>query len=138
MKIAKDFYWEMGHRLYKYKGLCKNLHGHSYKMRVELEGTLNEKQMLMDYFDLSVIVQKIIQPLNHAFLCEEDDEIVKEFLLKNNFKSVIVPFISTAENIASYLLNLLKEQLKIYNNIEKITVRLYETDDVYAEVSCVL
>jgi len=138
MKIAKDFYWEMGHRLYKYKGLCKNLHGHSYKMRVELEGTLNEKQMLMDYFDLSVIVQKIIEPLNHAFLCEEDDEIVKEFLLKNNFKSVIVPFISTAENIASYLLNLLKEQLKIYNNIEKITVRLYETDDVYAEVSCVL
>lgn len=138
MKIAKDFYWEMGHRLYKYKGLCKNLHGHSYKMRVELEGTLNEKQMLMDYFDLSVIVQKIIEPLNHAFLCEEDDEIVKEFLLKNNFKSVIVPFISTAENIASYLLNLLKEQLKIYNNIEKITVRLYETDDIYAEVSCVL
>ena len=38
MKIAKEFRWEMGHRLPEHFGLCKNIHGHSYKMVVEFEG----------------------------------------------------------------------------------------------------
>ena len=40
MKIAKEFRWEMGHRLPEHFGLCKNIHGHSYKMIVEFEGEL--------------------------------------------------------------------------------------------------
>ncbi len=135
MKIAKEFYWEMGHRLPHHKGLCKNLHGHSYKMCVELEGSLDKNNMIIDYFDLTKIVNKIIEPLNHAFLCEETDHIVRDFLINNNFKVYLVPFVSTAENIALHLLKLLKEQLKSYKNIERIKVRLCETNDVYAEAS---
>ena len=135
MKIAKEFYWEMGHRLPHHQGLCKNLHGHSYKMCVELEGSLDKNNMIIDYFDLTKIVNKIIEPLNHAFLCEETDHIVRDFLISNDFKIYLVPFVSTAENIALHLLKLLKEQLKSYKNIERIKVRLCETNDVYAEAS---
>ena len=44
MKIAKEFNWEMGHRLPEHFGKCKNIHGHSYKMMVELEGDLDDEQ----------------------------------------------------------------------------------------------
>jgi len=41
MKIAKEFKWEMGHRLPEHFGQCKNIHGHSYKMLVEFEGEID-------------------------------------------------------------------------------------------------
>lgn len=138
MKIAKNFYWEMGHRLPNHKGLCKNLHGHSYKMRVELEGQLNENNMLIDYYDLSKIVNKIIEPFDHAFLCEKEDKLVLDFLQQNGFKTLLFHTSSTVENITYYMLDLLAEELRSYINIEKITVRIYETSDVYAEASQVI
>ena len=52
MRISKEFRWEMGHRLQLHKGLCKNLHGHSYKMEVELTGDVLENGMVLDYYDL--------------------------------------------------------------------------------------
>ncbi|MGI6369937.1 MAG: 6-carboxytetrahydropterin synthase [Ignavibacteria bacterium] len=135
MKIAKNFYWEMGHRLPNHNGLCKNLHGHSYKMRVELEGQLNENKMLIDYYDLSKIANKVIEPFDHAFLCEKEDKLVLDFLQQNGFKTLLFHCSSTVENITYYMLDLLAEELRSYSNIEKITVRIYETSDVYAEAS---
>ena len=40
MKVAKEFKWEMGHRLPEHFGNCKNIHGHSYKMIAEFEGEI--------------------------------------------------------------------------------------------------
>ncbi len=135
MKIAKNFYWEMGHRLPQHNGLCKNLHGHTYRMRVEVEGELDANNMLIDYYDLSKIVNKIIAPFDHSFLCEKSDTLVLNFLKDNGFRVVEFPYSSTAENISTYMLNLLIEELKNYNNIKVVTLRIYETSDVYAETS---
>ncbi len=40
-RIAKEFHWEMGHRLPFHQGGCQNIHGHSYTMRVEIIGTID-------------------------------------------------------------------------------------------------
>ena len=32
ISITKEFKWAMCHRLQEHKGLCKNLHGHNYKL----------------------------------------------------------------------------------------------------------
>jgi len=56
MKIAKEFRWEMGHRLPYHNGLCKNVHGHSYQMVIELEGDVNTKGMIIDFYDLGEII----------------------------------------------------------------------------------
>lgn len=66
MKIAKEFHWEMGHCLPEHFGNCKNIHGHSYKMMVELEGTQDESGMIMDYYDLKKIVNPVIEKLDHG------------------------------------------------------------------------
>ena len=134
MKIAKEFRWEMGHRLPEHFGLCKNIHGHSYKMIVEFEGELDKNQMVVDYYDVEKIINPVIEKLDHAFMVNVNDKIVLEFLEKMNSKKVIVSFNSTAENICSYLLSEIKK-CSLPLNISTVKVRVYETQFDYAEES---
>ncbi len=132
MKIAKEFRWEMGHRLPEHFGLCKNIHGHSYKMIVEFEGELDQNQMVIDYYDVEKIIDPIIQKLDHSFMVNENDKIVLDFLEKMNSKKVVVNFNSTAENICHYLLSEIKNA-SLPPNISNVKVRVYETQFDYAE-----
>ena len=132
MKVAKEFRWEMGHRLPEHFGLCKNIHGHSYKMIVEFEGELNEQGMVIDYYDVEKIINPLIEKLDHAFMVCRDDKVVLEFLNKLNSKKVLIDFESTAENICNYLLGEIRKT-KMTGNIKKIVVRVSETKNDYAE-----
>lgn len=134
MKISKEFRWEMGHRLPFHEGLCKNLHGHSYFMIVEIEGELNENGMIIDFFDLGKAVKPIIDQFDHAFLCWEKDALVKEFLEKNNMKKVIVGYQSTVENICNDFTERIKNELsKIERNkFTSLTVKISETPNAVA------
>ncbi|MBS4033118.1 MAG: 6-carboxytetrahydropterin synthase [Ignavibacterium sp.] len=132
MKIAKEFRWEMGHRLPEHFGQCKNIHGHSYKMLVEFEGELDKNEMIIDYYDVEKIINPIIEKLDHAFMVNKDDGIMLEFLEKMNSKKVVVDFQSTAENICLYLLNEVKKA-SLPENVSHIKVRVYETPFDYAE-----
>jgi len=132
MKIAKEFKWEMGHRLPEHFGQCKNIHGHSYKMLVEFEGEIDENGMVIDYCDVEKIVNPIIEKLDHAFLVNKDDKLTIEFLEKLNSKKVVVDFESTAENICTYLLNNIKSA-DLPENVKAIMARISETDEDYAE-----
>jgi 6-pyruvoyltetrahydropterin/6-carboxytetrahydropterin synthase len=137
MKIAKEFRWEMGHRLPEHFGLCKNIHGHSYKMIVEFEGDLNEQGMVIDYYDVEKIIDPIIEKLDHSFMVNKKDKVVIEFLEKMNSKKVVVDFESTAENISKYLVNDISLS-KLPSNLKSIAVRVYETEGDCAEDKIIL
>ena len=132
MKIAKEFRWEMGHRLPEHFGLCKNIHGHSYKMLVEFEGDLDEQGMIIDYYDVEKIINPIVEKLDHAFMVNKNDKTVLEFLKKMNSKKVVVDFQSTAENICTFILDEVKKS-NLPSNVKGIKLRVYETVDDYAE-----
>lgn len=132
MIIAKEFHWEMGHRLPEHFGKCKNIHGHSYRMIVELEGSLNDKGMIMDYYDLKKIVNPVIEELDHAFMVYEKDKEIVKFLESMKSKKVIVGFQSTVENICKYILTEIKKQ-SLPPNVTKLKVRIFESIDDYAE-----
>ncbi len=132
MKISKEFKWEMGHRLPFHSGKCKNLHGHTYKMRIEIEGELDENGMVMDYYDVSEIISPVIDELDHAFMVNDNDTEVISFLNKIDSKKIVVAFETTAENITLYLLQKIKEQIKS-ERIKKLKIRVYETEKTYAE-----
>ena len=132
MKIAKVFHWEMGHRLPEHFGLCKNIHGHSYKMIVEFEGELDERGIVIDFYDGEKIINPIIEKLDHAFMVKDDDQITVEFLEKLDSKKVVVDFFATVENICIYISDkIIKSNLP--KNIKFIKVRVYETAEDYAE-----
>lgn len=135
MKIAKEFRWEMGHRLPFHNGLCKNFHGHSYRMVVEVEGEPMKNGMVIDFYDMGKIIKPIIEKYDHAFLCWEKDNVVRKFLVKNKMKHVIADYHSTVENICTDFLYKISAKLKNkkFSNIFKVTVKIQETPNSYAE-----
>jgi len=137
MKIAKEFHWEMGHRLPEHFGLCKNIHGHSYKMIVEFEGELDDQGMVIDFYDVEKIINPIIEKLDHAFMVKDDDKLTLEFLKKLDSKKVVVDFFATVENICNYISDIIIKS-NLPKNIKFINVRVYETAEDYAEEGIVL
>jgi 6-pyruvoyltetrahydropterin/6-carboxytetrahydropterin synthase len=132
MKIAKEFRWEMGHRLPFHAGKCKNLHGHSYKMLLELEGDTDTNGMVMDYYDVKSAVNPIVEELDHSFfVCKSDTELINA-LTSLNSKMTLSDYHSTAENICHYFLERIKAS-GLPKNIKKIKVRIFETEESYAE-----
>lgn len=131
MKIAKEFRWEMGHRLPFHKGKCKNLHGHSYKMMVEFEGEVDENGMVLDYYDVKELIGPLVEELDHSFMVYSEDKELLEILKLLKSKHVVVKFQTTAENICSYFLDKIKET-DIPEGINKVKVWIYETETTYA------
>ncbi|MCS6999677.1 MAG: 6-carboxytetrahydropterin synthase QueD [Bacteroidota bacterium] len=134
VQIAKEFRWEMGHRLPFHEGHCQNIHGHSYRLRVAVEGTPDPNGMVMDFYDLSAVVEPIVDMLDHAFICDSSDEIMQRFFRDYPaFKVVYVPFTTTVENLCRWIADHLAERLRQTPTIHRLTVRLYETATAYAE-----
>jgi 6-pyruvoyltetrahydropterin/6-carboxytetrahydropterin synthase len=134
VKIGKEFVWQMSHRLPFHKGLCSNIHGHTYKLRVSIVGEPDENGFLIDFYELMSAVQPIIDQLDHSFVVDSNDTEVIEFLRKNNFRYVIIPSTTTSENLAFWIANQIVEKFQKYPNLEKLIVRFYETFDSFAEV----
>lgn len=132
--IAKEFKWEMSHRLPYHKGPCRNIHGHTYKMRIEISGEPDAHGMLMDYFTIKKIVDPLLDKLDHSFICDDKDTELIEFLVKMQFKHLVIPYYSTAENIAKFIIFDLIPHFELLENLDWIKLRLYETDDVFAEL----
>ncbi|KUO63723.1 6-pyruvoyl tetrahydropterin synthase [bacterium BRH_c32] len=132
MRIAKEFTWEMGHRLPFHEGKCRNLHGHSYKMMVELDGKPDCNGMVLDYYDVKSIINPLVEELDHACLVFSGDIELQELLKKIDSRMVVVDFHSTAENLVGYFLKKINE-VGLPNNIEKVTVKVLETENTYAE-----
>lgn len=75
IRITKKFDFEMAHALMGYDGLCKNIHGHSYKLFVTVTGRplQDDKSpkngMVLDFSLLKDIVKKsIIEKYDHSLV----------------------------------------------------------------------
>ena len=105
IRVTKQFKFETGHALYGYDGLCKNVHGHSYKLDVTVIGVpIDEPEnvkngMVIDFGDLKAIVnQEIVYPFDHATvlncnsphkeLANDMEEKGNKIIVKKNFFKV--------------------------------------------------
>ena len=124
----------MAHRLPFHEGGCRNIHGHSYSMTVELTGEPDTNGMVMDYFDLVSIVEPFVKEIDHSFLCDRNDAMVKDFLLNSGLKVVFVDFPTTAENIAGWFFERLSGEFMRMKNIRELRIIVSETERTTAEV----
>ncbi len=112
-----ETYFSSAHKLKDYKGKCENLHGHNWKVGVEVsKEILDRQQMVIDFVKLKKIVNKIIKNIDHKYLNQ-----INYFKLNQ----------PTAENIAKYICDNLKILLRKYN-IKKIKIIVWETSVQYA------
>jgi 6-pyruvoyltetrahydropterin/6-carboxytetrahydropterin synthase len=143
MKIVKIIQWDMGHRVMNHRSVCKGLHGHRYKAEICMEGNIvsesgvSEEGMVVDFADIKRIAHSFIQEkLDHAFMVwEKDTELLDFFKNSKGHKPVIVPFTSTAENVAAYIFNELDGQ---FNDAFGTGLRLYSVKLWETPTSCAI
>lgn len=133
MRIAKEFHWEMGHRLLGHP-VCRNVHGHSYRAVVEVEGLVGPDGMVVDYGRITDLVRPLVAELDHAFMVDSQDSAMLGFLEENGLKAFHVDFPSTAENIAKLMLGRVGCPLLEAENVRAVAVRVHETAASVAEV----
>lgn len=135
MLITRLFEFDAGHRIPNHKSQCRHLHGHRYKLELTLRGNVLETKgesfegMVLDFSDIKVIVNKIIDQVDHSFIVSKEDTAMIDFLEQQNSKHTVIDEIPTVENIAQYLGKLLKEGFKgTYNDTLTVeTITLWET-----------
>ena len=102
---------DTGHRVPNHKSKCRHMHGHRYRWEAELEGDVvthwgaSEEGMLMDYTDVSEILKTHIHDVvDHSFIVYEGDREAITALshMGNEHRTLIVPFVPTAENLAKW------------------------------------
>lgn len=128
----------MAHRLASHVGLCRNPHGHSYRLVVELEAEANSEGMVMDFAEVKTIVAPLVERLDHAFLCDKADTVMVNFLKQNGFKAAYMNAPTTTENLAAWIFCELAPQFRSHSSLVhglcRLKIRVYETQTAYAEV----
>ena len=139
---TKEFTWSMSHRLENHDNLCKNVHGHNYKMLVTFKRISNrledtnksEEGMVCDFSTIkNLVTTLIINKIDHAFVYNVNDKdslsIAKVLDGQIEQKIYGLNFRVTAENMAEYFCQILNDFLEAANEPFKcIKIVLYETD----------
>lgn len=121
LKIVTDF--ASAHTLRNYPGACNRMHGHNWKVEVEVIGSeLDETGMIIDFKKIKQATNEIADRLDHYYIND------------------IEPFTEinpTAENIAKYFYDELGQSIATASTSVK-QVTLWETERACATYSRVL
>lgn len=71
--ICKEYAFEAAHWLPEHDGKCARMHGHNYKVEIEVQSHIinlagPKRGMIIDFGDLDAIVKPIIERLDHYTL----------------------------------------------------------------------
>ncbi|WP_374403904.1 6-carboxytetrahydropterin synthase QueD [Niveibacterium sp.] len=144
MKITRRLEFDSGHRIPHHASQCRNLHGHRYTLELTLQGEpvsargSADEGMLLDFSDVkSIAKREIVDRWDHAFLVHADDTAVRAFLESlPGHKTVVLPLVPTAENLARIAFDTLSPQInhQYGGRLKLARVRLYETPNCWADV----
>ena len=131
--VTKTVKFDAAHVLTNHQGLCKNLHGHTYRVDVSVtQPADDDRDMVIDFKDLKGIANEVIcDRFDHAFIYNTESAGEKEIAAvveKNGMRTVAIPFRSTAENLAKMFFSELKARIP-----GLAAVKVWETADSSAE-----
>lgn len=131
--VTKTVHFDAAHILTNHQGLCKNLHGHTYRVDVSVSGDVEgDNDMVMDFKDLKRLANELIcDRFDHAFIYNQNSEGEREIaqvVERNGMRTVAIPFRSTAENLAKLFFSALAERIG-----GVAAVRVWETPESCAE-----
>ena len=115
--LKTDSSFDSAHFLSGYEGKCKNIHGHRWKVEIEvmsekLKTDTQLRGMCVDFSTLKSELREETEDLDHALIMERGSlrEKTLEALKEENFNIKILDFRPTAENFAKYFFDRFKER----------------------------
>lgn len=143
ISVTKEVTFDSAHLLSGHEGLCRNLHGHTYKVFVTVARETTEliedgpsEGMVVDFKDLKKAIEFVITSrYDHAFVYnlyggvaeQEIAQVVQRF----NMRCVGFPGRPTAENMANeFKINL--QAALCTSGIKVVKVTVYETPTSFA------
>ena len=127
LKTEQSF--DSAHFLAGYNGKCSNLHGHRWRVIVEicsdqLQQSGQLRGMVADFGDIKKDLSEIADFYDHALIVEEGTlkAATVTALKEENFRMIMVPFRPTAENFAKHFFGIIKEK-----GYDVRSVEVYET-----------
>lgn len=128
----------MAHALPAYEGKCRNIHGHSYKFFVTVEGLPLQQQgastdgMVLDFGTIKQIVnQTIIERFDHALVLPRLEGAEPQ-LGNYSAKLIMVDFQPTTENLLLHFAQLLEGHFP--QGARLSSLKLFETETSCAEL----
>ena len=129
--LKSEIEFDASHYLSGYAGKCSNIHGHRYRLVIQVKGTDfkqngSNRAMVEDFSFIKLILKEIHDLFDHKLIIE-DDEIGNELIhslesTSQKFEYVLVPYRPTAEEMSRDIFNRIKEKrVGIYE------VELFET-----------
>lgn len=136
IRLTKEFDFETAHALDGYSGKCKDIHGHSYHLRVTVIGEpsqdcqLSDCGMVVDFGDIKQVVRDFVyEEFDHRLILREDTRF--KGIEKSNERVRYVPYQPTCENMLIEIITILKDKLPA--NVDLHSAFLRETGNSYAE-----
>ena len=120
---------------------CSRLHGHSYIVRLRLEGDIGEDGMIMDFVVLKRALRAMVDSFDHHILLPSRSEEVsikvegQEVHVENDCKRYVFPLMdvvmldvptTTAEEMSRMMTEVLAGEVSIPANVRSISVGLDE------------
>jgi len=131
--VTKTVKFDAAHVLTNHQGLCKNLHGHTYRVDVSVAQAEDDmRDMVIDFKDLKRIAEEVVcSRFDHAFIYSTESEGEREIAAvveRYGMRTVAIPFRSTAENLAKLFFEELKARIPGLS-----VVKVWETAESCAE-----
>lgn len=116
LTVAKTVTFDAAHLLTGHGGQCRNLHGHTYRVTVELGNVPplqgQPEDMVMDFKELKAVLnEEIVAPCDHAFLCDTQSDVERDIaatLRRHGLRVYELPHRSTSECLAAHFFGKLK------------------------------
>ena len=144
--VCKEVTFDCAHMLSGHEALCKNLHGHTYKVQIIVtneqiaEGSIID--MVIDFKHLKEVISKsIMDKFDHAIIFSSPafrnaaEEDLFEWACKHHMRLFEMPRRTTAEDMSLFFKDLITQELTSIGYIPmNIGIRVYETPTSFAEV----
>jgi 6-pyruvoyltetrahydropterin/6-carboxytetrahydropterin synthase len=87
--VTRSFTFEAAHQLPWHPGRCRNLHGHSYRLEVTVEGPVGDRGIVVDFAEIkSVVRREVIERFDHQYLNDLLDNPTAELIAAEIWKAV--------------------------------------------------
>ena len=104
--------FDSAHFLARYNGKCRNIHGHRWRVVIEIAGENLDDGMVVDFTDIKAALKALTDNLDHSLVMEKDTlkPQTYECLVDEGFRIMIMDFRPTAENFAKYFFDKIKNK----------------------------